>query len=60
MLPEEEKTFLNNFAPFINMNNIELIVEMLEETINQIERNGNASIIFLDDSFLIYNYFKIK
>ena len=60
LLPEEEKSFLNNFAPFISNNNIELITELFEESINEIERNGNASIIFLDNSFKIFNYFKMK
>lgn len=60
MLPEEEKTFLNNFAPFVSNNNIDLISGLFEESINQIERNGNASLIFLDDSFKIFNYFKMK
>ena len=59
-LPENEKNFLKNFAPFISNNNIDLISELFEESINQIERNGNASMIFLDDSFKIFNYFKIK
>ena len=60
LLPDDEKTFLKNFAPFISNNNIELITELFEESINQIERNGNASLIFLDDSFKIFNYFKMK
>ncbi|MBR4156113.1 MAG: DNA polymerase III subunit delta' [Bacteroidales bacterium] len=60
LLPEEEKNFLINFAPFISNNNIDLIIELFEESINQIERNGNASLIFLDDSFKIFNYFKMK
>lgn len=60
LLPTEEMNFLRNFAPFININNIDLIQGLLEESINQIERNGNASLIFLDDSFKIFNYFKIK
>lgn len=60
LLPEDEKTFLKNFAPFISNNNIDLISELFEESINQIERNGNAHIIFLDDSFKIFNYFKMK
>lgn len=60
LLPDDEKKFLSNFAPFINSNNIELICGLFEESINQIERNGNASLIFLDDSYMIYNYFKIK
>lgn len=60
LLPDEEKIFIGNFSPFINPNNIELICELFEESINQIGRNGNASIIFLDDSYKIYNYLKIK
>lgn len=60
LLPEDERNFLNNFAPFISNNNIELITELFEESISQIERNGNASLIFLDDSYKIFNYFKMK
>ena len=60
LLPSEEKSFLNNFAPFISNNNIDLICELFEESINQIERNGNASLIFLDNSYKIFNYFKMK
>lgn len=60
LLPSDEKNFLTNFAPFITLNNIALITELFEESINQIERNGNASLIFLDSSFKMYNYFKMK
>ncbi len=60
LLSQEEMSFLNNFAPFISNNNIDLIIELFEESINQIERNGSASLIFLDDSFKIFNYFKMK
>lgn len=60
LLSDDERKFINNFAPFINSNNIELICGLFEESINQIERNGNASLIFLDDSFKVFNYFKIK
>jgi DNA polymerase-3 subunit delta' len=60
LLPDDEKNFLRNFAPFISNNNIDLITELFEESINQIERNGNAHLIFLDDSFKIFNYFKMK
>ena len=60
LLPEDEKAFMKNFAPFISNNNIDLITELFEESITQIERNGNAHLIFLDDSFKIFNYFKIK
>lgn len=60
LLPDDEKAFLNNFAPFISNNNIDMITELFEESMNQIERNGNASLIFLDDSFKIFNCFKMK
>lgn len=60
LLPDDELAFLNNFAPFISNNNIGLITELFDESINQIERNGNASLIFMDNSFKIFNYFKMK
>ena len=60
LLTEEEMNFMKNFAPFVSNKNIDLISELFEESINQIERNGNAQMIFLDDSFKIFNYFKIK
>ncbi|MBQ8223160.1 MAG: DNA polymerase III subunit delta' [Bacteroidales bacterium] len=60
LLPQEELAFLNNFAPFVSNKNIELITSLFEESINQIERNGNASLIFMDNSFKIFNYFKIR
>ena len=60
LLPEDEKAFLRNFAPFISNNNIDLITELFEESIRQIERNGHAQLIFVDDSFKIFNYFKMK
>lgn len=60
LLPDNELAFLNNFAPFVSNNNIGLITELFEESIRQIERNGNASLIFMDDSYKIFNYFKIR
>lgn len=60
LLPDDELAFLNNFAPFVSNNNIGLITELFEESIRQIERNGNASMIFMDDSYKIFNYFKMK
>jgi len=60
LLPTDEKTFTKNFAPFINMKNVEQICSLFEESINQIERNGNASIIFTDNSFKITKLLRIK
>lgn len=60
MLPNDEKTFVTKFAPFINSANTVQINELFEESINQIERNGNAQIIFLDDSFKLVLLLKKK
>ena len=60
MLPSDEKTFTQNFAPFINKNNVAQICELFEESINQIERNANASIVFMDDSCKMSKLLRIK
>ncbi|MCQ2318221.1 MAG: DNA polymerase III subunit delta' [Bacteroidales bacterium] len=60
LLPTDEKNFTKNFAPFINMRNVEQICSLFEESINQIERNGNASIIFADNSFKITKLLRVK
>ena len=60
MLPNDEKNFVTKFAPFINPANTMQINELFEESINQIERNGNAQIIFLDDSFKLVLLLKKK
>ena len=46
--PKVEKFQLENFAPFVNGNNIELIFNELSDAIYHIERNGNAKIILTD------------
>ena len=60
MLPTDEKNFTKNFAPFINARNVAQICEMFEESINQIERNANASLVFMDDSCKISKLLRIK
>ncbi len=60
LLPTDEKNFTKNFAPFINIRNVEQICGLFEESINQIERNGNASIIFTDNSFKITKLLRVK
>ena len=55
-LKQEEMTFLNGeemnfsqrFSPFINEENVWQIADELTKAYNDIERNGNAKIIFLD------------
>ena len=60
MLPDEEKTFNSKFAPFVNPANLAQIAELFEEAIRQIERNGNAQIIFTDVGFKMVGLLKMK
>ena len=60
MLPNDEKTFNSKFAPFVNPANLAQIAELFEEAIRQIERNGNAQIIFTDVSFKMVGLLKKK
>ena len=60
MMPLEEKTFNSKFAPFVNPANVVQISELFEEAIRQIERNGNAQIIFTDMSFKMVSLLKKK
>ena len=60
MLPDDEKTFNSKFSPFINPANLEQIAQLFEEAIRQIERNGNAQIIFTDVGFKMVGLLKKK
>jgi DNA polymerase-3 subunit delta' len=60
MLPDDEKTFNSKFAPFVNPTNLAQIAELFEEAIRQIERNGNAQIIFTDVGFKMIGLLKMK
>lgn len=60
MLPGDEKKFNTGFAPFVNSANLVQIAELLEEGSRQIERNGNASLIFLDISFKMVKLLRVK
>ena len=46
--PQVEKFKLENFAPFVNENNIQAIFKALSDAMYHIERNGNAKIILTD------------
>jgi DNA polymerase-3 subunit delta' len=48
MEPKVEKFKLENFAPFVNGNNIHEIFKELSDAMFHIERNGNAKIILTD------------
>ena len=60
MLPDDEKKFNANFAPFVNPANLVQIADLFEEAIRHIERNGNAQIIFTDVSFKMVGLLKKK
>ncbi|MBQ3737503.1 MAG: DNA polymerase III subunit delta [Bacteroidales bacterium] len=60
MLPEDEKVFNSKFAPFVNPANLAEIAELFEDAIRQIERNGNAQIIFTDTSFKMIGLLRSK
>ena len=60
MLPDDEKTFNSKFAPFVNPANLIQIAELFEEAIRQIERNGNAQIIFTDMGFQMVKLLRMK
>ena len=60
MLPEDEKVFNSKFAPFVKPANLAQIAELFEEAMRQIERNGNAQIIFTDVSFKMIGLLKMK
>jgi len=60
MLPDEEKKFNANFAPFIKPAYLAQIATLFEEALRQIERNGNAQIIFTDVGFKMMTLLKKK
>lgn len=57
-LSGNELTFAKKFGPFINHKNILELNELFNSTHYDIERNGNAKIIFLDLSFKIFRLLK--
>lgn len=60
MLTSAEKTFAQNFAPYINMKNVTQICALFEESINQIERNANAQLVFMDDSLKMSKLLRLR
>ena len=60
MLPDDEKKFNANFAPFVSPANLAQIAALFEEAIRQIERNGYAPLIFTDVSFKMVGLLRKK
>ena len=44
----EEEEFLARFAPFVHINNIELLTSHIDKTISMVEQNGNIKMVVLD------------
>jgi len=59
-LNKEESDFSINFSPYVNEKNIYKIAEEFDTACYQIERNGNAKIIFLDVALQISNVIRRK
>lgn len=57
--PEEQK-FVQAFSPFIHEANVLQIIEALDEAIYHVERNANASIMYMDLSMKFATWLKIK
>lgn len=57
-LENEELTFANKFAPFINGNNAEKFIDELNKAHYHLERNANPKILFLDLSFILHDALK--
>jgi DNA polymerase-3 subunit delta' len=57
---EEESNFNNKFAVFINHDNASPIISLMEESIEHIERNIHAGILFADISFKMMKLLKVK
>lgn len=59
-LAGEENEFASKFAPFVHHANILEMVSLMEEGIQQIERNANAQILFMDTSLKVVKLLKVK
>tara|TARA_B110000444_G_C18641691_1_gene501756 strand:+ start:51 stop:389 length:339 start_codon:yes stop_codon:yes gene_type:complete len=57
---ENERPFLTKFSPFVHEKNSILIIEKLEESIREINRNANAKILFFELSLQIVRFLKLK
>jgi DNA polymerase-3 subunit delta' len=55
----EDDKFFNNFAKYVNKNNLGFFVKRFDDAIFHIERNGNPKLIFSDLSFDIGRIFRV-
>lgn len=59
-LDQEESEFIKNFSTFVHEQNSEQLNEAFNTAIGHIERNANASMVFMDLSLRISNLLKRK
>jgi DNA polymerase III subunit delta' len=59
-LTGDEHAFASKFAPFVHHANILEMVSLMEEGIQQIERNANAQILFMDTSLKVLKLLQVK
>jgi DNA polymerase III subunit delta' len=55
-----ENDFLLKFHPFVHKGNIELLMDEINQSIAQIERNINSNILFLDTTVRLSQFLKMK
>ena len=60
MLPDDEKQFCINFAPYIHSGNIAQITKLFEDSIGQIEQNANAPLLFTNLGFKLCTLLRSK
>lgn len=56
---QEEEAFSKNFAPFINENNVERMLEQFDHAETDIKMNGNAKIVLFDMAIKITILIKV-
>ncbi len=57
---KKEQEFLVNFSPFIHEENSCLIVDKIEKSIKEINRNANSKILFFELSLQMMKFLKVK
>lgn len=59
-LPADELNFAVKFSPFLHHNNILQLIQLMEDGIQQIERNVNAQVLLCDTSLQMIQLLKVK
>jgi DNA polymerase III subunit delta' len=59
-LQGDELDFALKFAPFINGNNVELVMDEFNKSLQHVERNANTKILFTDMSLKLFALLKLK